>query len=181
MPIAKEVTAAWIGAAAVIVSVFLTWYLTNLSNQRTQGPQVTSPEGIYLWQVTADGNGDRWAGYINVDQHGVPNIQMWRLQQCPNNKIVTLRLLKQDPGAEVTVPQPGKLRIHIPVRFIKYDNKCQVPTEGQPVKLEPQQILEGDIDQTIGYEGNITYIKQNGERPFGGMILVKSTHGSAGQ
>ena len=187
MPMRPEVKAAWIGFAATIAAAFLTWYLTNLGNEhekealKAQRAQVISPEGVYLWQVVADASGDRWAGYINVDENGAPNVQMWRLEQCPNNKLVKLRLLQQDPGAKISIPQSGKFHIHIPIRFIKYDNKCQIPPEGQPAKLEPVQILEGDLDQTIGYQGNLRYVKQDGEEPFGGMLLIKSIQGSAPQ
>ncbi|HEY6252259.1 MAG TPA: hypothetical protein VI685_20070 [Candidatus Angelobacter sp.] len=185
---AKEVRTALITGIFALVGIVLTWFLTDLSNQherdrlKAQRAQITSPEGIYLWQVAGDANGDPWAGYINVDDQGNPNIQMWRMAKCHDNQIVRLRLLQQDQGhAEVTTREPGKLHIHIPVRFIKYDNTCQTPTEGQPLNLEPQQILEGDIDQTIGYAGSIRYIKPTGEQPFGVMNLVKSTPGFVAQ
>lgn len=177
------VKAALITGILGVIAAVSTWALTEWSNYRekeklrAQAAQTTSPEGIYLWPVTGDSNGVGWSGYINVDSQGTPNIQMWRLDKCPNNQIVRLPLLQQvqSQHAEVTIREKGRLHIHIPVQFIKYDNPCQTPPKGQQQKLEPLETLEGDIDQTIGYVGYIRYIKPDGQQPFGGMILAKST------
>jgi hypothetical protein len=185
MPMRPEVKAAWIGFAAVIIAAVLTWYLTDLSSQREKErlkarvPAITDPAGIYLWQVSADAYGDPWSGYIRVDHHGVPDVQMSRLEQC-NGKTVSLPLLKQE-GGEVTIGEPGRLHIHIPVQFIRYKDKCKPTPKGQNPELEPEETLDGDIDQTIGYEGDVRYIKPGGEKPFGGILLIKSLHGSPPQ
>lgn len=183
MAMAKEVKVAVITAIGGIIAAVLTGLATNWSNQtqieklKEQRAKITNPAGVYLWQTVATLNGERWKGYIQVDGQGNPNIQMWKVEDCPGNHNLELRLLQQAPGhAEVTIPQPGKLHIHIPVRFLKYDKPCELPEPNQ--LTGPQEVLEGDIDQTAGYVGQIRYVKSTGEEPLGGMILVKDIPGS---
>lgn len=183
MAIAKEVKAAVITALGGIVAAVVTGFITNGCNQvkidqlKEQRAKIIDPAGTYLWQTVVTLNGERWKGYIQVDHQGNPKIQMWKVEDCPGNHNFELRLLEQEPGhAEVTIPEAGKLHIHIPIRFLKYDKPCELPTPDQP--LSPQEILEGDIDQTAGYVGQIRYMKSSGEEPLGGMILVKDIPGS---
>ena len=183
MPMAKEVKAAVITAIGGIIAAVVTGLVTNGYNQtkieklKEQRANIVDPAGVYLWQTVVTLNGERWKGYIQVDSQGNPKIQMWKVEDCPGNHNLELRLLQQDPGhAEVTIPQTGKLHIHIPVRFLKYDKHCALPKPNQPLGL--QEVLEGDIDQTAGYVGQIRYMKPSGEEPLGGMILVKDIPGS---
>src|SRR4029077_4034336 len=183
MPMAKEVKAAAITAIGGCIAAVLTGLVTHGCNQtqieklKEQRTKITDPAGVYLWQTVVTLNGERWKGYIQVDSQGNPTIQMWKVEDCPGNHNLELRLLQQEPGhAEVTIRQPGRLHIQIPVRFLKYDKHCELPTPDQP--LGSQEVLEGDIDQTAGYVGQIKYIKSSGEEPLGGMILVKDIPGS---
>ena len=178
------IVVALIGAIATVSSAFVTAHYTNLSNQdkisvlENQRTQVASPQGTYLWQVAIAGDGQRWKGYIEADEHGAAQIQMWRWNYCPpNNELRQLRLLEQQPGnALVTIPQQGRLHISIPVRMIRYDSSCEML--GGDARLEPQVILEAELAQTLGYEGRVAYKGINGEAPLGGMILVKEVPGS---
>src|SRR5215470_9608103 len=95
---------ALIAAAATILAAAAAAYITNYMNQhqietlKNQRLQVTSPQGTYLWQVAVAGQGQRWTGYIQVDEHGAAKIQMWRWDYCPpKNDLQRLRLLQQEP------------------------------------------------------------------------------------
>ncbi len=178
------IVVALIGALATVSSTFITAHYTNLANQgkistlENQRAQVASPQGTYLWQVAIAGDGQRWKGYIEADEHGAATIQMWKWSYCPpNNELRQLRLLEQQPGnAVVAIPQQGMLHVSIPIRMIRYDSNCQMLVGD--ARLEPLVILEAELAQTLGYEGRAAYKGVNGEAPLGGMILVKEVPGS---
>jgi hypothetical protein len=167
---------------ALVAAIATAWaaYRAQHSNQEriatleAQRARVSDPEGTYIWDVTITRSGDRWKGSIAVDKNGVADMRMIRVEKCSANPNMELPLLKQEPGALVTAPQPGKLHIHIPVQFYIYDKECQWPTENQP--LEPTTILDGDLYQTTGYIGQINYTSPT-EQGRGGMNLVKEIHG----
>lgn len=188
------IVVAVIGAVAAALGSYLT-YLSKeheiaaqerqliskqaeLETVKNQKGQVSSPKGRYEWQVTRSGEDEGWTGYIQVDEAGNAHMQMWKWALCPDNpKRQRLQLLEQQPGnAVVNIPEPAKLHISIPVRFIDYDEKCH--RRDGDAGLKPPEIIEGDIDQTIGYEGQVAFKRRDGQEPLGGMILVKQVPGT---
>jgi hypothetical protein len=131
---------------------------------KVQIPSVTSPAGHYHWEVASEG----WWGYIDVNEQGIANIQMWKFANCPAGP-QKLRLFDQihDRTATLTVEQDNRVRVDFPVVQYRYDEKCV------RVGADPKT-LKGYLDPIRAYYSeNIEYVGENGEAPTGGMTLVK--------
>jgi hypothetical protein len=129
--------------------------------------QVVSPAGAYDWEVATN----RWFGYITINDKA-PEIQMWKYQDCPSAPNKQLRLLKQPSFSTATaslLQNPSRLHVAIPVQFIKYDDKCNYSG------LEEEETLEGELAQTIGFRGEIAYVRKDKEAQTGGMIHGKKS------
>jgi hypothetical protein len=131
---------------------------------KVQIPAVTSPAGHYQWEVASEG----WWGYIDVNEQGIANIQMWKFANCPGGP-QKLRLFDQihDRTATLTLEQDNRVRVDFPVIQNRYDEKCN------KIGADPKT-LKGYLDPTRSYySDNVGYVAENGEAPPGGMTLVK--------
>lgn len=133
-----------------------------------QVDKLTTPAGHYGWEVASE----RWWGYIDVDDRGVSDIQMWKFAECPDGR-KKLWLFEQVQGTtpRMKIDQNNRLEVNFPVQQIRYDDKCN------RVGLDAVETLKGYLEQTKAYDGEIRYEAQNGQAPTGGMILVRTLPG----
>jgi hypothetical protein len=128
----------------------------------------SNPAGRYSWEVASE----RWWGYIDVNDQGIANLQMWRFTECPDG-VQRLRLFDQVQSrtARVSLEPDSRLHVDFPVQQIRYDDKCN------RIGQDPPKTLTGYLDATRAYDGEVGYQTENGEAPPGGMILIKRLPG----
>jgi hypothetical protein len=118
----------------------------------------------YGWQVGEEG----WLGQISINENGGADISATRYEVC-NGKRQALNLLRQEGTGTATLRDNGKhLSLSIPVRFIKYDQKCRSVGENS------RTTLVGTLDLRVAYSGEISYQSEYGA-PQGGMVLVNQS------
>jgi hypothetical protein len=118
----------------------------------------------YEWQVGEAG----WLGHVSINENGGADISATRYSDC-NGKRRALTLLRQEGTGTASLRDNGKhLSVSIPVRFIKYDNKCRNVGE------DSRTVLTGTLDLRAAYSGQIDYQNDFGT-PQGGMVLVNES------
>ncbi len=135
----------------------------ELARLKVQVPTTTSPAGRYRWEVASES----WWGYIDVNEQGIANIQMWKLANCPAGA-QKLRLFDpiRDRTARLTIEPDNRVHVDFPVVQNRYDENCN------KIGADPKT-LKGYIDPTRAYYGEIAYEKEDGDAPPGGMVLIK--------
>lgn len=141
-------------------------HLKVKSNDPVRQREIFTPEGIYLWQVSA--TNVRWRGKIEVDQNGrVVAIELKTIEFC-QGEFRALNLLDSfDLNlARFKIDPAGQLTIDIPVKWNRYDAQCN------KIRVEPER-LTGKLNQTRAYNGDVRYEVSPGIGEYGGMILVR--------
>lgn len=123
-------------------------------------------EGRYEWQWAKDAA----KGYVYIAEDGAVRVEMSRYLNC-GGSLKTVRLLEQKGNAKAFLDSNGeKLKVQIPVQFLKYDANCN------SIGAELPTVLSGELDRKVAYAGKIEY--QNPySSPLGDMVLVKYTSG----
>lgn len=142
----------------------------QIETLESQRATVTSPKGIYVWQVSS--KDVRWTGKINVDSSGaVTNVDMWTIEMCSDG-VKELELVESfdKEKAKVSLADAGQISVTIPVKFNTYD-KCNKVGEYS-------NTLTGELSQTLAYQGDITYEIAPNKGRHGGMWWIKELPGS---
>jgi len=119
-------------------------------------------DGTYEWQW-ADAS---WRGYLTV-KNGAVMVEMNQKRDCPD-KTRQVPIIRQGPsGTMERLKGSDKVRVNMPVTFVRYTKDCTAQDDPGPTTLE------GDLTPYRTYAGTLTYRGPDGKTSRGDIVLVK--------